>query len=327
MLASCGGPRGPAGDPGLVDLRGVRGDPPAGTRQGDRLRPAALINDQPLAWDDTLPSLAEAAGAVVLEELALDRLVAAEYRARFGKGPEDISNERIALERQYLSDSIRRAGDITANEAATLAADMRRSRGLGDARYTALLRRTAMMRDLVAPAVTIGPDLVQQRFDTRFGPRYRVRILTTPDEAGAAGALAELRSGDCELPVRFAALAARISTDESKVRAGEIEPISPADPAYSPALRAVLPGLQPGEVSGVLALDPGFGIVLLEEVIPARQTTLDEQRADIEDELRRRQERVLMDALARRLLQSARIVVMDPSLNWSWKNRSSPSEQ
>lgn len=317
---------GPSKDPGLTDLRGVQGDQPGAARRSpDPARPAVLIDDQPLTWGDISPSLAEAAGGVVLEELALDRLVATEYRTRTGKGPENISNERIATERQYLYDSIRRSGDVSGNDAATLAANLRKSRGLGDARFTALLRRTAMMRELIAQNVQITPEIVQQRYEVRFGRKFRVRIITTATETDAAAALQQLQTGSCDLSVRFAMAAASYSTDESKARGGEIEPISPADPAYSPALRTALATLQPGQMTGILALDPGFGIALLEEVVPPAATTLEEQHADIADELRRRQERVLMDTLARRLLESARIVVMDPSLSWSWKNRPAES--
>ncbi len=306
-------------------------------------RPAVLINDEPVAWEQLHAPLAEAAGGTVLEELVLDRLVAQEYRSQLNKSPEDVTNETIADERQYLTDTIRRSG-ASRDQAVTLVDDLRKTRGLGNARFTGLLRRNAMMRELVAPNVTIDPDIVRQRFEVRFGVRYRARILTTATEADAANALHQLRAGQVQTwldalwtlrlspeareelvrantTAHFAALAAKVSTDESKGRGGEIEPISPADPAYSPALRAALVQLEPGHVSGVLALDPGFGIALLEETLPAAQTTLEEQRADIEDELRRRQERLLMDTLARRLLQSARVVVMDPSLGWSWKNR------
>jgi len=257
----------------------------------------------------------------VLEELILDRLVASDYRTRLGKDPKEISNDRIAAERQYLADSVRRSAGVSRDEAAVLVAELRKTRGLGNARFTALLRRTAMMRDLVAGSVSITQDMIQQRFEVRFGKRYRVRILTTSTEAEAAAALQRLREGSCELSVRFAMESAKTSTDESKSRGGQIEPMSTADPAYSPALRAALGSLRPGEMTGVLALDPGYGIALLEEVVPATATTLDEQRADIEEDLRRRQERVLMDSLARRLLQSANVVVMDPSLSWSWQNR------
>lgn len=288
---------------------------------GRQPRPAALINEQPLSWDEVRPSLAEAAGGVVMEELVLDRLVASDYRNRMGKDPKDISNDRIAAERQYLADSIRRSTNMSRDEATLLVADVRKTRGLGNARFTALLRRNAMMRDLVAGNVVITPEMVQQRFEVRFGKRYRVRIITTSTEAEAADALRQLQDGSCDLAVRFAMAAAKVSTDESKSRGGQIEPMSTSDPAYSPALRAAIGALQPGQLTGVLALDPGYGIALLEEVLPAAATTIDEQRADLEDELRRRQERVLMDSLARRLLQSAYVVVMDPSLAWSWQNQ------
>jgi hypothetical protein len=293
--------------------------PPPGTGKSPTARPPALINDQPVPWEALQPVLAEAAGAAALEEVILDRLLAAEYQAALNKDPGTIPNEQLAVERDYLSDTIRRSG-ANPEQAATLIADLRKARGLGHARFTALLRRNALMREIVAPQAIVTPEMISQRYEIRFGPRFRVRILTTSSEAECAAALRQL-AGSQDLGLRFAELASRISTDESATRGGQIEPISPADPAYSPALRAALADLKPGQLSPVVALDPGFAIALLEERLPPTDTTLQAEAPDIENELRRRQERLLMDALARRLLQSARVIVLDPSLGWSWQNR------
>jgi hypothetical protein len=321
-MASC------AGSPAPEDAAELRGIRAAEARGGSRAasegpRPAALINRQPVEWAQLQPALAEAAGALVLEEIALDRALAAEYRARLNTDPDGVSPARLADERRYLIESIRRTG-AAPDGAEDLVRTLRRTRGLGDARFAALLKRSALMRELVAAQVVITPEAVQQRFEVRYGPKYRSRIITTATDAEAADALRELLAGQGDLGARFVAMAARISTDESRTRGGQIEPISPADPAYSPALRAALARLEPGQLTGVLDLQPGYAIALLEEKVPATQADFAEVRPDIEEELRRRQERLFMDSLARRLLLSADVSPLDPALGWSWNNRPQP---
>lgn len=319
FLAACQG----TGGRDEAELRGVRA---AEAAPGDRPRaspdaPAAFINRQPVPWEQIQPLLAEAAGAAVLEEVALDRMLAAEYRSRLGKDPDELSPSRVAEERQRLTESIERSG-AEPDSAEELIRSLRLARGLGDARFAALLRRNALLRDLVAPQVQITDELVRQRFEVRYGPRYRARILTTATDADAADSLRTLLAeGPGDRTIRFADLAARVSTDESGARGGQIEPISPADPAYSPALRAALTRLEPGELSGVLDLQPGYGVALLEEVLPATPVDFASVQHDVEAELRSRQERLLMDNLARRLLLSAEVSPVDPALGWAWRNR------
>jgi hypothetical protein len=84
-------------------------------------------------------------------------------------------------------------------------------------------------------------------------------------------------------------------------------------------VRQTLAEMAPGDLSPVVALERGYGLFLVEGVDPASGPGLEEARDEIARELRRRQERLLMDELARSLIDSARVTVFDPSLDWSWR--------
>jgi len=61
--------------------------------------------------------------------------------------------------------------------------------------------------------------------------------------------------------------------------------------------------------------------VLVEHVLPRSGVPIEQAAASLREDVRLRQERLLMDRLARRLLESAAVRVLDPALNWSWRSR------
>lgn len=318
--------------------------------------PAALLGNRAVSWDDLRPALSEAAGAVVLGELVLD----AELDARTRAAGLTIDDAAIERERALLLQSMtERSG--SADEAARAVAALRAQRGLGPVRFTALLRRTAMLRALVAPTVAVTPELVEEAFAVRHGEQVVLRLIVTPTSHEAAAALAEVRAAraGATSPVNggeskdgasramatidamdFARVAARRSTDASRAAGGLLEPMSVEDSRYPAALRAAVRSLKAGEVAGPIALggsgarggaDRGsggssFGIVYVEERRPADGATLDSVREGLERELRIGLERAAMERLAAEITRAAPVSVMDRSLGWSWERREGGGE-
>jgi len=286
---------------------------------GDRPRAAvvpndtpATINGEPVSWRQLLPILSEAGGGVALEEITFDILLGrAAERAGVAVTPEDIKREETLLAR-----TIGRTADADDETAARLLRDVRRARSLGSARYNALLRRTAILRRLVADEVNITNAAVEQMHAIRHGERFRARLITVNSESAAELALRRLREGE-----PFGEVAAALSTDASAARGGVIEPISPADPTYPSSLRAALKALEPGRLSPIVALDSGYAVLLLEERIEPDGVALGEVREELEQAVRLRQERMAMNAYAQRLLERADVVVFDPHLSQSWRHR------
>ncbi len=287
-------------------VAGNRGEPAPSDRT-----PAAMLRGEAITWAELRPVLAEAAGGRALEEVALDRLLEAEARSR----GVVVGAEAIARERRLLLDSL---GPTLASDAQRVAVleQVRRSRGLGNVRFESLLRRNAILRALVENEVLIDADAARRVYDLRYGDRISARIITTSTLQEAQEAERRLRDGE-----PFSEVAARMSTDASAARGGIIEPVHPSDASYPAAIRQALLGAADGRTTPPVALEQGYAILRREGVHSSGAPSFEEVEAAMEREARLVQERALMDRLARSLLESAGLTVLDGSLGWSWSNR------
>ncbi len=306
MFAGCS-----SGAPGRTAAPAPGG--PAAT-PGEVVRPAALIEGRRLTWEDLRPALSKIGGGQALEEAVLDSLLAVEAERRgIVIGEAEIASERVILI-EAMAVSAGAAGDEDAGERAL--AEVRRSRGLGQARFGALLRRTALLRTLSRADVEVSERDVREAYELEHGARFRARILTADTADGAAEARRRIAEGEL-----FGVVAAEMSTDSSAARGGIIEPINAADSSYPAAIRAALSRLSPGELSPPVAIDAGYAVLLLEAVIPGTGRTFEEARAEAEARARARAERIAMEALAQRLLGGASVTVFDAALGQSWRWR------
>lgn len=287
-------------------------------------RPLAILNDDPITLDDLRPALLEAAGPLALEEAALDRLLAREAAVK----NLTIGRPALDAEESLVRDTFASAGVASSpDDAARLLASLRAARRLGDNRYTALLRRNATLRALVAPSVVITPALLDQARALRFGERYRARVIVVSSAAAAADLRAQLESG-----ADFSILAAEHSIDATASRGGLLDPISPADPSYPAAIRSTLRSMKPGDLGDPIAVDQGFAILRLDRIDPATESASSIQPQDasrttqpaLERDVRAEQERLLMNQLTRRLLTEARLTILDPTLQQAWTQRPEP---
>jgi foldase protein PrsA len=289
--------------------------PPDSGAIADKTRPIAVVDGRPITFDAIRPALIEAGGGAVLEEAVLDELLQREAERRELK----ITRAQIEAERELLAQTLTGSGAAAdPTEAGRLLAQVRAARGLGDVRFNALLRRNATLRALVAADVRITDSALDQAYAMSFGARFRARLITTAAAADATKLAQEVRAG-----ADFSSLAAERSTDASAARGGLLEPISPLDPAYPAAIRSTLRSLKPGEVSDPIALDSGFAILQLIEEVPAPQAAPDREAAlpELERRVRTEQERLLMNQLVRRLLDSARVSITDRNLERAWRAR------
>jgi hypothetical protein len=100
-----------------------------------------------------------------------------------------------------------------------------------------------------------------------------------------------------------------------------MDPVSPSDPGLPPAVRAAIAGMQPGELSPILATERGYTMMLMEDKSAGKGEPKAEDRARVEARVRARKERIAMDRLARQLLGTAKVTVLDSALHWSWEAR------
>ena len=284
-------------------------DRPNSTRTVTSADPAgaqtvALVNGRPVTLGEIAPLLLEAAGSIVIEEVALDLAIYAEAR-RLGV---DVAADEIARELDLFLDAVTDAGLAPAGTARDqLLFDIRRARGLGPERFDRMLRRSALLRALVRDDDAVTDEMIALAHRISHGERRRPRLITTATLADAQAALDSIRDG-----MDFAEAAARFSTDPSALRSGLVEPISPADPSYPDALRATLARMTVGEVRGPIAIDAGYALARLEEILPPTGVTLDESRDSLARTLRLQEERRRMAAYADRLLDRAEVRMLDP---------------
>lgn len=310
FVVGCGSSSG--GQPEFRGLERAEREAQPGRRPPERAaRPAALLNGAGVSWEMLRPAMAEASGAVALEEVALGILIEDELRRR----GLTVTPEMIEREREVFRVMVGGGDD----EAVRLEAEVRRVRRLGEWRFQSMLARNAGLRLCVKDSVTITPEMIEQRHAIRHGPKVIARVITTPTEIEASRIVTDLRAAGERIEIVFVDLAMAHSTDESRSRGGLLEPISPADPTYETSVRLALARLAPGQISGVVALDQGFAVFYAREVVAPDGVTIEAVRGEIEAELRARQERVLMDDLARRLITGATIAPLDRSLQWSWR--------
>jgi len=286
-------------------------------------RPTSAILDGEAIEPDLLQgALAEAAGAVILEEVILDRLLS---RRALDAGIS-IDPAATDAEKQLLLTSLTNQTGLSPSRASELTDRVLRARGLGPLRFASLVRRNAILRALIQSDVQISEAEVEQAVQTQFGPRLGARVILRATQSAAA----EVRSAltDATLPTTPAAVAARFSqaavehsADASAPRGGRLDPISPTDASISSMIRTTIAGLKPGEVSPILAVDGGYAFFILEEHVPALAQPTPADRAATASALRLRKEREAMDRLARQLLASASITIFDHSLRWSWEAR------
>lgn len=280
-----------------------------------RSEAVALVDEQPVSLATLSPALLEIAGAAALEEVILDRrLRAACERRGIEVTEEDARREAMLMVSAMIDTGVASDDD----DAVRLLERIRRQRRLGEARFEALLMRNAMLRRLVEDEVRITPASIDQAYRLRFGTRYRCRIITADSARTISEAHDRILDGES-----FARVAAEMSTDVSAMRGGLIDPVSPADTSYPSAIRSAIEEIEPHTVSDPIVLESGFALVRVDEVIPARDPALSPAQLDelLERDARRRQERILMDDLARRLFAEADVVILDPSLRSSWERR------
>lgn len=304
---------------GLARAESSVGDDADQTRRAIDERAPVMVNGSPIGWEELRPLLAEASGRAIVEETVLGRLVEAECRRR----DVTVTRADVEAEQTFLIDALTDAQPVPAgnpDNVQQLVARVRAQRGLGPERWRALLERNAMLRALVRDSVVTTDESLDRTHALLYGPDYPARLIVVPTARDAARAVERIKAGET-----FAEVAADVSTDPSADRGGIIDPINTADPTWPQAIRRTVEDLaqagaigRAGLVSDPVLLDEGFAIVWLErEPDPKHVPSVSAVRSELERLVRLEQERLLMQREARRLLDEARVDVLDRSLEWS----------
>lgn len=268
--------------------------------------PVAFWQDRPIRRGDLDPAILELSGGVILREILLDRRIVELAAGRGITATEAMIEAERTLLLASLSDDPDRAVELLAA--------VRARQGLGEARFTALLRRNALLRAMIAGEVTPDSDAIRRIHDVRHGARRRARIVAVSSFAEAAALRAEIEGGGDPAEVAF-----RASTDPSRSAGGLIPPVTRLDPSWPAAFREALFALAVEEVSAPVLVDGSWLVVVLLEEIPADGVSIDAARPELERLARLQQERVLMDRIVRDAAASLDPRILDPALRGAWE--------
>ena len=271
-------------------------------------RPAALVNGRVVEWGEMRPLLNEAAGAMILQEVMLDRLITAELL----KTGLTVTSDDVDRERKLFYEIL----DLDPDVAIRLGRRLRARQGLGDKRFDRLLRRNAGLRALVGSRIEVTGEAVGLMYEIIYGVKRQARLMVLPTLAQAQQAIDRINDGET-----FTDVAVEVSTDISAARGGLLSPISDADPTYPRVLRDTLLELSAGQISAPILLGDQYAVLQMVREQEGHDLTLAEARPDMERRVRLSQERILMDQLARRLMAEVKVTIIDEALQQSWEFR------
>lgn len=273
-------------------------------------KPLAYINGQQVTLTDLRKGLLEANGGQLLAERIIDLGVEQRLRER-GIKP---SPEQVAAEFAILGEYMARTITPDRDEVVRLARALKDR--VGPARFDRLLQRNAAMRLLVKDQVAVTPAAVQYRFELDYGPKYEARMIVVQNMRDAERVLQGIADG-----TPFVELATRYSIDSTASRGGLLPPISPVNENVPDGIRKALVSLKPGEVSQLISTADSFTLLRLERKIERQDVAFDDVKEQITSRVRHDAERRFMEQLGRSFLDRADVVVLDPSLRWSWDAR------
>lgn len=286
-----------------------------GTRTRVVERPAVLVDGRAIGREYLDIRLAEAAGETVVREAALDTLL----RERIERRGITLDEEEILAEAALLERVLVLTGGASADQARLLVADLRRVRGLGDRRWRDLLVRNASLRALVRAGggVEVSEEDIRQAYELRYGKTYRVRVVVVGSISEAGAVRRRVLAAGEDVAARagvFAGEAVSRSEDPTAARGGLIERLSLADPRYPSSVRALVAGLEIGEVSEPSLVDSGVVVVFLEDVDDGGGADFAAVRDELRAEVVLVREREAMDQLRRGVLERAGISVLDETI-------------
>jgi len=190
-------------------------------------------------------------------------------------------------------------------------------RNVSRAEFQLLVRISAYLRGLIESELTIEESELRLEFERLHGPKVEIRHIPLATLAEANRVTERLAAGDS-----FSTLARLYSPNASTAsEGGLLPPFTVDDPDVPALLRETAFGLEPGQVSMPIRVEPWYYLIRVERRIAASARSFDDARAELEQRVRDRTLRPGMERLYRELLDEADIRVSDPALNDAFERR------
>lgn len=279
---------------------------PRGTTSGATGGTPAMWRNDAVPGDELDVRAMEAAGALVLEEMLIERAL----RTELARRELTVDDAAIAREETMARDAL--SSDPARAE--QLLQALRASQGLGAVRWKSLLWRNAALRTLARDQSSVGEKEIATAHDLQHGARRAARIIVMPDLASVQRAMERLGAGE-----PFSDVASSVSADSSRDRGGLVSPISRLDPSWPSTVREALWAIEAGTHSAPVLIDDGYIIVRCEAEIPGDGVTPEAARAESERTARLAVDRVEMDRIQREIVRGLDPTIFDRALEESWR--------
>ena len=272
----------------------------------------AFVDGDPIPRSDLIDLLLDGHGVGAFEQLLVlhtARRLAdekgltisrADIDAEYDRSIRSLLGETVVGDPEHLR---RQAGEAMLD-------DVLASRNLSRSEFELVMRRNAYLRKIVLADLEVTDEQLQEEFARRYSEQVEIRHIQLASRAGVDKILAQ-RSADID----FGELAMRYSANrQTGEKRGLLPPFSADDPIIPKALREVAFSLPVGGESAAIQIDDWYHLIRVERRIPARGTSLEDVRGDVEESLRRRLTDAHMQALYAELFGSADIRIVDPKL-------------
>jgi len=285
----------------------------------------ATVDGTPIDRQRIVSLLLRGHGAALLEKLAvLERAEGRAARAGVVVTQANIENEYDrSLQRAAASLGFE-ASENTVREIDRQRTEQRldaylAERNVSRAEFDLLVRINAYLRAIAEHELIVDVEQLRMEFARIDGPKVEVRHIQLATLAEANRVADRIKGGES-----FSALAGLFSANIQSASLGGLLPAFTAhDPDVPAFLREAAFALNPGEVSMPIRIDPWYHLVRGERRIAATGGSFEDSRDHLEDRVRERAIRPLMERLYKELLDGADIRISDPELREAFESRRS----
>lgn len=220
---------------------------------GNELRDLAIVNGEKIGRQDLATECLRRYGEEVLETLVNRQVIS-----------QACMQQGVTVTERDVEDEITRLAKKFKIPKDRWLAMLIQERGISESQYRQeIIWPTLALRALAASQLTITQEDMQRAFESEFGAKVKVRIITVKDRSKAEDILAKV-SAD---PARFGEYAKNLSEDPNSASAhGLIPPV--AKHMGDPEIERVVFGLKEGEISPILSVAGRFHILKCDKHLP-----------------------------------------------------------
>jgi parvulin-like peptidyl-prolyl isomerase len=268
------------------------------TRQGESSKPAivAVVNGESISREQLARECLRRHGEIVLESVVNKALIFQECKKKgIEVTPQEIDQD-IATIAGKFNLSVDKWLDLLKNERRISAEQYRRD----------IIWPTLALKRLVADKLVVSEAELGREYESEYGPKVQVRMISVGSQQMADQILAEVKAN----PDDFGKIAKNKSQDANSAAArGLIPPIGKH--AGDEGIERAVFSLKPGEISPVVPFADQFIIFKCERHIPATQISPSQKKVALDrlkDRIIDRNLRTASAELSKRLQDEAQVV-------------------